>query len=678
LRYIPYYNEVKTNVNGRFTTVRKYLSLLLSAVMAMSAFTSYGYGCEETAAYKADRKYVQTETDGLSIYSLASVGDIRVRAVYEDTEGKIKAVAFKADGDIPDNLCININGTDYPVTSTAEDGVVYQYFDDIVTTGEAVAVQFFTDDESGEVINTAPIKIVTTDENDWLASDNGHTLYLYKGSNKDVVVPNFYNGKVVESIGGYYDTSAGELVSVLRDSSDKVISSCAISEGITTINPYAFYNVRGFTTLSLPTTLKTIDEGAFWNCRELSGDLTIPGGVKTVGAGAFIDCTSLNGSLVLEEGVEKIDDLAFAGMNANQSFTSLSLPSTLKSIGCYAFQNCVKISSELILPEGLEVISDGAFDHLSALSNTTLVIPSTVRVIGGDYGVYENTGYGGHVFYDMGKNDSFTAFEVAEGNEYFKAVDGVLYSADMTRMLAYPRGKRDTVYEIPEGITQLDEMAFSRAAYLKTVILPDSYEITTDIPENILNQDGNSLSIALYVYNSVSAVTVKPSNTRYKSIDGMLYSLDGKSLWYIPTKYSGDVNISDSCEVMEKGSIYVANKANTNWKTVNIPSSVTEIDSSTAEFLNKCFKGYMYVGASIYYSLNSSGELEEIAWSAGDVDMNGTVDKTDAQLVLKYVSGLGLTNSGTFNKKAADADTNGEINLLDSIIILKKTEQSEI
>jgi hypothetical protein len=659
----------------------KYTAVMLSFAMALSAFTSYSYGCEDAVVSTVGKIYTASEDIGLSAYSIASVETLETDAVYEDDNGEIKAVTFKSEGDLPDNLSVKIDDKTYSVTAEPEsDGMVYQYFDGISVSGENVTVQFLTDTESGEAVEKAPIKIVTTDENDWLVSDDGHTLYLYKGSNKDVVVPNFYDGKVVTDIGGYIkeypETSQYEIVSILQDSSDAVISSCAISEGITVINPYAFYNVRGFTTLSLPTTLKTLDEGAFWNCRELSGDLTIPGGVKTVGLGAFIDCNSLNGSLVLEEGVEEIGTLAFAGMNAYQSFTSLSLPSTLKSIGSYAFQNCTKISSELVLPEGLEVISDGAFDHLSALSNTKLVIPSTVRVIGGDYGVDENTGYGGHIFYDMGKNDSFTAFEVAEGNKYFTAVDGVLYSADMTRMLAYPRGKRDEVYEMPEGITQLDEMAFSRAAYLKTVVLPDSYEITTDIPENILNQDGNSLSIALYVYNSVSAVTVKPSNTRYKSVDGILYSLDGKSLWYVPTKYSGEVNISDSCETMEKGSIYVANKGNTKWTKVNIPSSVMTINSNTAEFLNSYFVGYMDISDSIYYKLDTEGKLAEISWSEGDVNMDEKVDKGDAELVLRYSSGL--DTACTFNKKAADADANGEINLLDAIIILKKSEQTEV
>ena len=79
-------------------------------------------------------------------------------------------------------------------------------------------------------------------------------------------------------------------------------------------------------------------------------------------------------------------------------FNKLVLPNSLTKIGPCTFQYCTKIP-ELTLNEGLEVISDGAFDHMTGLENTSLTIPSTVKTIGGDYLVNENTGYGGHVFY---------------------------------------------------------------------------------------------------------------------------------------------------------------------------------------------------------------------------------------------------------------------------------------
>jgi hypothetical protein len=280
--------------------------------------------------------------------------------------------------------------------------------------------------------------------------------------------------------------------------------------------------------------------------------------------------------------------------------------------------------------------------------------------------VYENTLYGGHVFYDMGKTSTFTDFEVAEGNEYFTAADGVLYSKDMTRMLAYPRGKRDEVFEIPEGITQLDEMAFSRAAYLKKVVLPDSYEITTDIPDNILNQDGNSLAIALYVYTTVNEIAVKDTNPYYTTEDGILYSKDKSVLWYIPTSYGKTVTVSDKCEVMEKGSIYTLNKSKAE---INIPSSVITINKSVREFLKEYFTGYANIADSIYYKLDDNGSVAEIPWTAGNVNMDEATDKADAALILKYVSGL--TTDAVFNKKAADVNEDGYINVADAINLIK-------
>lgn len=74
----------------------------------------------------------------------------------------------------------------------------------------------------------------------------------------------------------------------------------------------------------------------------------------------------------------------------------------------------------------------------------------------------------GMIFYDMGKTSKFKAIYTASGNKYFTSLDGILYSYDRTRILAYPRGKRDTIFEIPEGVTQIDEMAFKSKLFKKS------------------------------------------------------------------------------------------------------------------------------------------------------------------------------------------------------------------
>lgn len=446
------------------------------------------------------------------------------------------------------------------------------------------------------------------------------------------------------------------------------ITRLTLNDNLERLCSYAFSDctsLRG--EIKFPDTLYYMGTGVFYECSGITGGITIPESIEVIGNGAFFNCSGLDGELILEEGVKEIGTLAFGADGTKKiNFTSVELPSTLKKIGPYAFQYCTGIKT-ISLPEGLEVISDGAFDHMSGLEDEKMIIPSTVHTIGGDYNVDKNTGYGGHVFYDTGKNETFTEFEVAKGNEYFKAVDGVLYSKDMARMLAYPRGKRDTVFEIPEGITQIDEMAFSRAYYLKKVILPDSYVITDDLPENILNQDANSLSGALYVYTSVNEVGVKNTNVNYTTVDGILYSKNMTCIYYIPNKYTGDVNIPEGVRKIEKGCMFAPNKGNTNWNNIYIPSTMVYMDKNTVEFLNEYFKDYVIMENSIYYETDSDNTIQEVPYTYGDVNMDGNIDDKDNALILKYISGI-LGNGVLFNEKAANINMDSYVDLIDIIL----------
>jgi hypothetical protein len=438
---------------------------------------------------------------------------------------------------------------------------------------------------------------------------------------------------------------------------DTAITSLKLNDGLERICSYSFsYCAKLTGTLELPNSLYYLGDCAFLDCYGLSGNLIIPSGLTAIGGSAFANCTGFNGKLVLKDGVEEIGDMCFAADSGKtMKFTSLELPSTLKHIGAYSFQFCSYIDS-LTLPEGLETISDGAFDHMSGITNTSLTIPSTVTTIGGDLNVDKNTGYGGHVFYDLGKNELFSSIEVAEGNKYFKSVNGVLYSIDGTRMLAYPRGKTDTRFEIPEGVVQIDEMAFSRVPYLKTVVLPDSYVIDTEIPKNILNQDGNTLSIAIYVYSGVQNIEVKSTNENYKSEDGILYSKDGSSLWYIPPKHTGIINVSDNTSRIEKGAVFIANKANIGWDSVNIPACVSYISENSIEYLNE-IGAYVNIDSANTYYVTDDDKMVRLL---GDINNDGKVDKKDLGAMLRKLAGLSHNVDGSFkNEKNEFVDGNG-------------------
>ena len=70
---------------------------------------------------------------------------------------------------------------------------------------------------------------------------------------------------------------------------------------------------------------------------------------------------------------------------------------------------------------------------------------------------------------------SIGAWEAEEGNPYFKAVDGVLFSADGQRLIAYPSGSPAEHYTVPAGTREICDRAFSSddsGIPLKTISLP--------------------------------------------------------------------------------------------------------------------------------------------------------------------------------------------------------------
>lgn len=52
-------------------------------------------------------------------------------------------------------------------------------------------------------------------------------------------------------------------------------------------------------------------------------------------------------------------------------------------------------------------------------------------------------------------------FEVEEGNQNYTSVDGVIFTKDRKKLAAYPSGKTDKEYIVPEGTSRIEEYAFN-------------------------------------------------------------------------------------------------------------------------------------------------------------------------------------------------------------------------
>lgn len=128
------------------------------------------------------------------------------------------------------------------------------------------------------------------------------------------------------------------------------ITHLEIPEGISHIGNRAFYGLDNLVSVSIPSSVESIDGYAFASCENLT-DITIDDGLSVIGEGAFTSCSNL---------------------------TNITFPSTLLSIGNNAFSNNKKLT-DISIPEGVTTIGFAAFRYCDLLTSVT--IPSSVTSI---------------------------------------------------------------------------------------------------------------------------------------------------------------------------------------------------------------------------------------------------------------------------------------------------------
>ena len=251
-------------------------------------------------------------------------------------------------------------------------------------------------------------------------------------------------------------------------SGDIVIPTSITVEGVqytvTEIGKRAFC-VRTINSITLPSSLKKIGDEAFGLVRGITS-LVIPASVEEIGQSCFVFCYELktikveeeNKHFCVEQGMlmtaDKSRVLCLTGAYDEEETISISLPSTVKTIDDYAMGGCRALKS-LTLPEGLEKIGRFAFEITDISS---LTIPSTVSDLGIGF---------------LADTEKLDEIRVAEGNPYFKAIDGVLYDKDVCKLLKVTVGH--TLLSIPKTVKYIDYGAITYTD-LRTLVIPNNVE----------------------------------------------------------------------------------------------------------------------------------------------------------------------------------------------------------
>ena len=197
-------------------------------------------------------------------------------------------------------------------------------------------------------------------------------------------------GDSVQTLSQYAFANASLLDSVSIGSSVSTIDANAFS-GTTNVH-YLHFNSNHFTDANYPASafasfanlsqlvvgnnVQHIPSNAFANKTQLQ-QVSFSSSLVSIGDSAFYNCTALQGSLQLPATLTSLGSSAF--QNCSHINGTLMLPTTLQSIGAKAFAGCTKIAGSLSIPSSVQYMGSAAFsdcDSLLALTtNSSLVIP---------------------------------------------------------------------------------------------------------------------------------------------------------------------------------------------------------------------------------------------------------------------------------------------------------------
>ena len=173
------------------------------------------------------------------------------------------------------------------------------------------------------------------------------------------------------------------------------ISSITIPRSVKTIEESAFYGCSGLSKINIPNNVTTIEARAFQGCSSVDS-LWIGDGITSIPHHTFCNCYSLDFAdlnkvesigeyafqssglkeITIPNSVTNIDKMAFYNCS---SLTSVTIPNSVTSIGSYAFYNCSSLIT-ITLGNSVTNIEQNTFLDCSSLSSVT--IPNSVTNIG--------------------------------------------------------------------------------------------------------------------------------------------------------------------------------------------------------------------------------------------------------------------------------------------------------
>lgn len=382
---------------------------------------------------------------------------------------------------------------------------------------------------AGQLASKIPSASSQTIKTLWISGElNGTDIKLIRdmattGSLTDL---NIQNCKIVSGGDSYYDTS---------------FDSFMTKENV--ISQYMFNKCKKLITLLLPNNISLIESFAFDGCENLKS-LILPTNCREVQMMAIYNCKRLE-NVTLCTNLSKIDDTNFS---LCPKLVDVSVPSDnihyKSDNGILYTKNGLtllrypigKSETSFTIPSGVLTIGSYAFYHSNLES---IIIPSSVTVI-------DNTAFG-----------------------YCKNLAQIDIPNSVTTigMMAFENCSKLSTVNMSDNVSEIETMTFAFCTNLQTFTFG----------ENVSEIDGNAFSGCA----SLKEFIVDEKNQQMTSIEGVLYSKDGKKLIKCPMAlYSTSYVIPEGVETIGE---YAFQRCKDIEKFI-LPESITTIENSAFSY----------------------------------------------------------------------------------------------
>ena len=427
-------------------------------------------------SYETLKAFYRLDSDEREI---GEVGDIRVfgstpsLSLYPSESVRVN---YDLDAYFPEDTQVVFESGDESIVKVSQDGTIVAQAKGF----GSVYVKVLMDGKTTTYTKTISIEV----KDPYIR--NGAQLTNYFGMGGQVVIP---ENLLFTEIGQYAFANYEYIEKTAEDEiseddpnytkiwyiGENTITSVVIPEGVEKIGPYAFAMLTELKEVTLPSTLKYIEYGAFYGCEKLEKVKGLEN-VVTINKYAFEGC-NLKGKISLDS-AHAIADYAFAG---NSKIEEVVISETLRSIGAYAFYGNSDLEKVTINAEKIK-LGDYAFGRCSSLTEiniNTSVIPTGAFVdctslktvtIGEDVSYINPYAFSG---------TKLASLTVAEGNTHIKAsADGrYILSADGSTLLYVVPGVSGAFSIDDTKVTAIGQGAFAGNTGITSVSIPSVKEV---------------------------------------------------------------------------------------------------------------------------------------------------------------------------------------------------------